>query len=335
MTSGLTIGLVGLDETTGNLKRRADDHKLVSEPGLFLQASIEGAATQWFDMQVADPSTFKSSAPDILIENENSDLRGRFGRVPTIVLCSHETLYHEYGQRMARGRQHIDHDTVHFVSKPCGPHKLAKAFAYCLNKAIPQGSPPEVLSPTLASPQSLFDKSPGERAYNRIGHYTPDDYFHSDTTVPANGSTAPGLENGPLKRQRPILLLVEDNKINLQLLSTFVKKSNYEYRTAENGLLALQAVREAQTPYDVVFMDISMPVMDGMASAREIRKYERSRGQKPCTIIALTGLGSADSQQDAFSSGMDRFLTKPVRLSHLRDILNDWAPDLLPGGLLV
>jgi CheY-like chemotaxis protein len=81
--------------------------------------------------------------------------------------------------------------------------------------------------------------------------------------------------------------------------------------------------------------DISMPVMDGMASAREIRKYERSRGQKPCTIIALTGLGSADSQQDAFSSGMDRFLTKPVRLSHLRDILNDWAPDLLPGGLLV
>jgi signal transduction histidine kinase len=70
MTSGLTIGLVGLDETTGNLKRRADDHKLVSEPGLFLQASIEGAATQWFDMQVADPSTFKSSAPDILIENE-------------------------------------------------------------------------------------------------------------------------------------------------------------------------------------------------------------------------------------------------------------------------
>lgn len=76
-----------------------------------------------------------------------------------------------------------------------------------------------------------------------------------------------------------------------------------------------------------------MPVMDGMAAAREIRKFERSRGQKPCMIIALTGLGSADSQQDAFSSGMDLFLTKPVRLSHLRSILDEWIPDVATEGL--
>lgn len=133
-----------------------------------------------------------------------------------------------------------------------------------------------------------------------------------------------------------------------------MRKSNYEYHTAENGLLALQAVQSAQTPYDVVFMgkhyyllpnlspciilaltriaDISMPVMDGMAASREIRKHERSVGQKACTIIALTGLGSADSQQEAFSSGIDLYLTKPVRLNHLRSILNEWT-GALPLGV--
>jgi CheY-like chemotaxis protein len=131
-----------------------------------------------------------------------------------------------------------------------------------------------------------------------------------------------------------------------QLLSTFVRKSKYEYDTAENGLKALQAFQSAPKPYDIVFMgkktcrlllflyhsnykaDISMPVMDGMVATREIRKLERSRRQKPAVIIALTGLGSATSQQEAFSNGINLFLTKPVRFSDLRKILNDWIPDM-------
>ena len=76
-----------------------------------------------------------------------------------------------------------------------------------------------------------------------------------------------------------------------------------------------------------------MPVMDGLAATREIRKHERSLGQKACTIIALTGLGSADSQQEAFSSGVDLFLTKPVRLKYLREILKDWTEDALAVGV--
>lgn len=70
-----------------------------------------------------------------------------------------------------------------------------------------------------------------------------------------------------------------------------------------------------------------MPVMDGIEATREIRRLERDRRQKPAMIIALTGLGSATSQQDAFSSGVNLYLTKPVRFSDLRDILSDWTPD--------
>jgi CheY-like chemotaxis protein len=75
-------------------------------------------------------------------------------------------------------------------------------------------------------------------------------------------------------------------------------------------------------------MDISMPVMDGLEATREIRKLERVQPRKrPSMIIALTGLGSANAQKEAFDSGVNMFLTKPVRLKELKKILEDWAPD--------
>jgi CheY-like chemotaxis protein len=73
-----------------------------------------------------------------------------------------------------------------------------------------------------------------------------------------------------------------------------------------------------------------MPVMNGIESTREIRKLERDRGQKPAMIIALTGLASANIRQEAFSNGINLFLTKPVRFNELRKILNDWTPDMEP-----
>jgi len=70
--------------------------------------------------------------------------------------------------------------------------------------------------------------------------------------------------------------------------------------------------------------------MNGIESTREIRKLERERGQKPAMIIALTGLASANIRQEAFSNGINLFLTKPVHFNELRKILNDWAPDMEP-----
>lgn len=69
-----------------------------------------------------------------------------------------------------------------------------------------------------------------------------------------------------------------------------------------------------------------MPIMDGIEATRRIRSMERDRQQKPAMIIALTGLGSATSQQEAFSSGVNLYLTKPVRFKDLRKILSEWIP---------
>ena len=70
--------------------------------------------------------------------------------------------------------------------------------------------------------------------------------------------------------------------------------------------------------------------MSGIESTRGIRKLERERGQKPAMIIALTGLASANIRQEAFSNGINLFLTKPVRFNELRKILKDWTPDMEP-----
>lgn len=70
-------------------------------------------------------------------------------------------------------------------------------------------------------------------------------------------------------------------------------------------------------------MDISMPVMDGFEATRQIRTFERGQDITPATIIALTGLGSAEAQEEAFVSGIDLFLTKPIKLDKLTKNLND------------
>jgi len=72
----------------------------------------------------------------------------------------------------------------------------------------------------------------------------------------------------------------------------------------------------------VILMDINMPILNGFEATRQIRGFEKQKGlSPPATIIALTGLGSAEAQQEAFSSGVDLFLTKPVRLKELTKIL--------------
>ncbi|KAK0620993.1 hypothetical protein B0T14DRAFT_482159 [Immersiella caudata] len=360
---GLRIGLEGLD-VPSPIRTRNRGHEQASEASsLLLRASVESAATGWFHMEVAAPSTWESSPPDILLVTEldswqpiarardihsgHPGVQSAFPNVPIIVLCSHEELCQEYGQRMVNSGQYIRHEPVHFVSKPCGPHRLAEALVFCLGDAarpLPrqEGSPPGFPSEVENSPQSLFQRSP-ESYLPGMEESSRDSYFASMAMLPdivaepSAPPSAPTTANNPsgIERPKPKLLLVEDNEINLRLLSTFAKRSNFDYGTAMNGLEAVQAFRAAEKPYNIIILvDITMPVMDGMEAAREIRKLERvARPHRArVMIIALTGLGSAMSRKEAFDNGFDMFLTKPARLKDLRKILEDWEPDALKGG---
>ena len=124
------------------------------------------------------------------------------------------------------------------------------------------------------------------------------------------------------------LLLVEDNPINLKLLVASFKKLGHTYTTATDGAQAVAAYRTASTTrnprFDIVFMDIQMPVMDGMEASLQIRKHEKMKGLQPTIIIALTALTSLQAEQEALDAGADRFVSKPVSMRRLRDVVGEY-----------
>jgi CheY-like chemotaxis protein len=145
---------------------------------------------------------------------------------------------------------------------------------------------------------------------------------------------------------------MKDNPVNMMLLSTYMRKNNWPFESDENGLLALQTFESRPQGFDVIFMgnsppqkknitstyilllsrvqkDVSMPVMSGYESTRAIRAIELSRRlsggtNRPALIIALTGFSSQKDQEMAFESGVDIFMTKPVRFKEVGKILEAW-----------
>ncbi|KAJ5244685.1 hypothetical protein N7489_004781 [Penicillium chrysogenum] len=112
----------------------------------------------------------------------------------------------------------------------------------------------------------------------------------------------------------PFVLLVDDNDLNLRLLCAYTKMGNYEYMTAQNGAEAVATYKAHPGKFRLVILDISMPVMDGFEAARQIRRLEKE-------YRAGLGLDSHDVQKEAFGSGIDTFLIKPVQRPDLYAIL--------------
>lgn len=124
-----------------------------------------------------------------------------------------------------------------------------------------------------------------------------------------------------LSRLNLRVLLVDDNDINLKLLQAFMKKSSYDHDTARDGKQAFEAFKASVPKFNLILMDISMPIMDGLEATRAIRGYERANKLDPSCIIALTGLESTDIREEAFGSGINVFLTKPIRFGLLTQTL--------------
>lgn len=116
-----------------------------------------------------------------------------------------------------------------------------------------------------------------------------------------------------------IILIVDDNRINREVLSAFIRKLGMKYEMAVNGKEALDAYKQHPNHFAVILMDISMPVMNGFEATREIRKFEHENRRQPTPIIALSGLASDAAQREALESGVNVFLSKPVRFNALSE----------------
>lgn len=118
------------------------------------------------------------------------------------------------------------------------------------------------------------------------------------------------------------VLVVDDNEVNIKILSKCLLKWKVDHETALDGAEAVQTVQNSDRLFDYILMDISMPVMNGIAATRAIRELEKAQRLKPrAQIIAMTGLGDEKTRQEAIASGMDLFFTKPIRLGQIKTLL--------------
>ena len=118
------------------------------------------------------------------------------------------------------------------------------------------------------------------------------------------------------------ILLVEDNPDNRMLIQAYLKKQPYEIEEAEHGEQAVEMFRAAN--YDLVLMDVQMPIMDGHTATREIRRYEAERGKGPVTpIVALTAHAIKEEQDKSLAAGCTAHLTKPIKKQTLISTLEE------------
>ena len=114
------------------------------------------------------------------------------------------------------------------------------------------------------------------------------------------------------------ILLAEDNEINQRLAIGVLTRDGHEVTVARNGVETLE--HYGRETFDVILMDVQMPIMDGMEATRAIRELERESGTHT-TIVAMTAHAMKGDREKCLAAGMDEYVAKPIRLSVLREKL--------------
>jgi CheY-like chemotaxis protein len=348
-TQGMTVSFEGFD--------KEEEYYVKSLKGktaskLMLKA-LDSLCGEWFGMRTVECST-NGPAPDLIVATESAAKRLRAQHSqgpknkfvpPVIVVCQ--------GAASAQSTTAITVPGVVFecIGQPVGPHKMAKALASCLERHSDHSVSN---TETDAAFQKVSQLTLGENTpphspdtVSRTREQQSRPQFISAGSAPEIRSvhSSPAKKSAYLVPTRSLnCLAVDDNPINLRLLRTFVEKLGHRHVLAVNGLEALDTYKAVQTApsrglfpahtapakaaladmtsrIDVILMDINMPEMDGLEATRQIRAHEIRNNLPPVTIIALTGVASTETQQEANSSGVNLFLIKPVRLADLEVIL--------------
>lgn len=120
------------------------------------------------------------------------------------------------------------------------------------------------------------------------------------------------------------ILVVEDNMVNQRVAVGFLKMTDCEFETANNGLEAIMRLSEAD--FDMILMDCMMPEVDGYEATRRIRAGDSGASRMRIPIVALTADDSPDARQNCLRAGMDDYMTKPMRMERLLSMLRMWLP---------
>ncbi|GJT31694.1 histidine kinase 5-like protein [Tanacetum coccineum] len=136
--------------------------------------------------------------------------------------------------------------------------------------------------------------------------------------------------------KKPKILLVEDHVVNVMVAKRMMRQLNQDMDIVNNGAEAVRAVQKCK--YDLILMDVCMPVMDGLEATRLIRSFEKNgnwdeatkAGVEPCdssyeSKMEMTANAMSESAEECFENGMDSFITKPVTLQNLKQCLEQYV----------
>ena len=317
--------------------------------------ALDSLCANWFGMKTIANGPC-AAEPDLIIATESVAKAFRAQHSQGFTMASHPPVIVVcQGAASAQSTTAITVPGVIFecIGQPVGPHKMAKALSSCLdrhaNRLIDQVHETEATLQKVTE-LSLKDNTPPQSpdTFTR-----PLEQHRPTLTSTISAPEVRSVNSSPVKKSAYSTptkslncLAVDDNPINLRLLRTFIDKLGHRHVLAVNGLEALDTYKSAQDQslitgsatqvhtamakaaaadmtarIDVILMDINMPEMDGLEATRQIRAHEIRNGLPPVTIIALTGVASTDTQQEANSSGVNLFLIKPVRLADLEVVL--------------
>ena len=150
-------------------------------------------------------------------------------------------------------------------------------------------------------------------------------------TIPLQPAEAPGATaapvSGPATLDRPVrVLLADDHPVNRKVVEMILAQAEVELASVEDGAAALEAVRSGD--YDLILMDMQMPVMDGLTATREIRLHEAAMGLPRTPVVMLTANALPEHIAGAEAAGADRHLAKPFDAAELLELVLT-----LPGAL--
>ncbi len=151
---------------------------------------------------------------------------------------------------------------------------------------------------------------------------------HELTMEPSSPVIASNKAQSVASNRSPRILVVEDNEINQMIIQDLLEDQGYSVDLVWNGVEALQQLQKCQ--YDIIFMDMQMPEMDGLTATSEIRKQSQWQN---LPIIAMTANVLQEDRDACFKAGMNDYLVKPIVVEQLHHALDRWLPqvsELLP-----
>ncbi len=326
---------LGLAISRRLLQLMNSDISLVSEEGV--------GSTFSFDINLREdtnrhrvktsPTNVELAGLTVLVVDDlplNTEILSRrlqiWGMKPQIALNGKDAL------EIAR-KKHIDLALIDFQMPTMDGHELCEAFKadpkladipIVLVSSVDQSVQGERVrelgfAETMVKPvrtEVLFEK------VSRVLSNDPGYAAIDKSTSPAEENEANIVNADAQTLSNARILVVEDNLVNQMVITGMLESLGFTPEIANNGQEGVDTYTADQP--DLIFMDVSMPVMNGMDATHTIRDFEIENGKPRCPIIALTANAMKGDKEKCIESGMDDFLTKPVLMEDLSMVLDRW-----------